>query len=152
MLATPNLYLFKVCHINFNYSAEFCDPKNQTSKYLNQNGNFLLNQTKNGTSLQHLSGEELINAVQIYVSQLETYMAIITNIPSIFFILFLGPWSDKHGRKPLLIVPMIGFNVATLVHMLNYYQESWPAEYNLISNAFIGFLGGQVTFHMAATR
>ncbi len=132
MIATPNLYLFKVCHINFNYSAALCDPKNQTSNYVNQNWNIFRNQTKNETSLQNLSGEELINAVQVYVSQLETYMAIITNIPSIFFILFLGPWSDKHGRKPLLIVPMIGFTVATLIHMANYYEESCKSEYNIV--------------------
>ncbi len=135
-------------------------------KYLNSHYNttgnisqLIRNMMMNGTLRQqngqkNLSGIglKLVNAVQIYVAQLETYMAIITNIPSIFFILFLGPWSDKHGRKPLLIVPMIGFIVATLIHMLNYYEESWPAEYNLIANAFIGFLGGQVTFHMAATR
>ena len=129
------MFLYKVCRVDFNQSETLCAPMNKTVHNAHRS---------NRTGL--------INEVQAYVAQLEIYMQLINNIPSIFVILFFLPWSDKHGRKPLLIIPIIGHMLSTLLHMLNYYEEFWPGEYLLIANIPIGLLGGQITFHMIVTR
>jgi hypothetical protein len=54
---------------------------------------------------------QLADRVQSYVSTLNIYGSLIDNIPSIFLMLFLLPWSDKHGRKPLMIVGKYKFNL-----------------------------------------
>lgn len=46
--------------------------------------------------------------VQREASRLGMYSSIIENLPKILFVLFLGSWSDKHGRKIPLILPFIG--------------------------------------------
>ena len=41
--------------------------------------------------------------VQGRVAELEMYDGILISLPSIFFCLFVGAWSDYHGRKLLLV-------------------------------------------------
>ena len=116
-------------------SASLCDTKNQTSQVASEH-----------------NSTWLIDEVQRYVTGLDIYIALINNVPSIFFILFLGPWSDKHGRKPLMIVPIAGHILSILVIILNYFMESWPAEYLLFANIPIGVMGGNVSLMMALQR
>lgn len=82
VIVTPNLYLQKVCAVNFKINASLCDPRSRISR----------------------NNTELADRVQSYVSTLNIYGSLIDNIPSIFLMLFLLPWSDNHGRKPLMVV------------------------------------------------
>ena len=41
---------------------------------------------------------------------------------------YLGPWSDKNGRRPIMLIPIVGVVLSTLTYLLNYLAESWPAE------------------------
>ena len=78
-IANPNLYLYKVCHVNFNQSQALCDHH--------------INSNRTAGHGQNISSRnELDNAVQAYVTNLEIYMTYITSIPSILCVLFLGPW------------------------------------------------------------
>lgn len=69
-------------------------------------------------SCQALSSENKSTAVealetvaQPYVSKLLMYrMLIVTIIPGVLT-LFAGPWSDKYGRRPILITTLSGFTV-----------------------------------------
>jgi hypothetical protein len=42
-------------------------------------------------------------AVQKLASRYDLYDAIVRNVVPIFFILFVGDWSDKHGRRPMIL-------------------------------------------------
>lgn len=48
------------------------------------------------------------DAVETKASEINMYMSILSSIPSMLVALFIGPWSDKNGRKPVLILPCIG--------------------------------------------
>ena len=82
MIVTPNLYLHKVCAVNFQINATLCDPRSKMNR----------------------NNTQITDRVQSYVSTLNIYGSLIDNIPSIFLMLFLLPWSDNHGRKPLMMV------------------------------------------------
>lgn len=101
--------------VNFNMSASVCDTHNQSM----HGGGFRANNT---------GAVRLINQVQAYVTNLNIYVTLIDNIPSIFFVLFLIPWSDTHGRKMLMIIPIVGHILQTLIYIANYYAETWSAE------------------------
>ncbi|EFX69296.1 hypothetical protein DAPPUDRAFT_329199 [Daphnia pulex] len=129
-IVTPNLFLYKVCAVNFQVNATLCDPRSKINR----------------------NNTQLADRVQSYVSTLNIYGSLIDNIPSIFLILFLLPWSDKHGRKPLMIAPLIGHVLCSLSDITNYYIESLPAEYLLISTVFVGLTGGRGIYFMVLHR
>jgi len=125
------MYLDKVCQVNFNFSSEIC-----------ADGNYTLEE----------DGSLLVDRVQSYVSTLNIYSSLIKTIPSIFFVLFLGPWSDKNGRKPLMIVPIVGAIISTFVFILNDYFTHWPAEYLLFAETPVSLLGGDSVLNLAFLR
>jgi len=53
----------------------------------------------------------------------------------------LGAWSDKNGRKPILIIPCFGGLWCQLVYMLNVYYPSARAEYIMFTNLYSLFGG-----------
>lgn len=61
------------------------------------------------------SHTEAQTSVQEEVSTINMYLELLTNIPAVFFVLFLGSWSDKHGRKIPMLLPSCGSLIATLV-------------------------------------
>ena len=40
---------------------------------------------------------------------------------SIIISLLVGPYSDKYGRRPLLLIPLLGFIVAQIIYLVNVY-------------------------------
>ena len=71
------------------------------------------------------------------------YQQILLAIPAIIVSLFLGPWSDRNGRKPLMVVPMIGTIVSQLIYIANTYFSHWSAYYILLTG--IGCIFGGFT-------
>lgn len=51
-----------------------------------------------------------------------------------------------------MIAPLFGHILCTLIDIANYYSESWPAEYLLISTVPVGLTGGRSIFFMAMNR
>ena len=131
-IVVPNMYLDMVCQVNFGNSREVCaDEKHVVDE----------------------DGHLLVDRVQSYVSTLNIYGSLINTIPSIFFVLFLGPWSDKHGRKPLMIVPLVGAMLSTCIFTLIYYLgNDLTAEYLLFAEVPVSLLGGQSTLNLAFLR
>ena len=78
-----NLIIEKVCH-DLGYSQDICDD------------------------IDSPDNEEEDIAVQTRVSELKMYISILESLPCSVVTLFIGPWSDKNGRKPLMILPLIG--------------------------------------------
>ena len=70
--------------------------------------------------------------VQQYVSALQAKNTVIQAVPSIVYILFAGPWSDRHGRKLLIIFTMFGYVISNGVFLINlYFFYELKAEYLL---------------------
>ena len=65
-------------------------------------------------------------------------------VPPIIFVLFIGPWSDRFGRKFLFIFPLIGVILTDLSYLLNviFYYEL-VAEY-LMLDAIVYWFGGHM--------
>lgn len=123
-----NLYLEKTCYINFQLNSSECTAQhNHTSE----------------------TGSEHATEIQKYVSNLNIYGSLIENIPSVILVLFLGPWSEKNGRKPPMLAPLVGHLCSVSLYILNYYFTSWPAEYILFASIPCGLFGGSATLLMA---
>ena len=127
---TQNLYLDKTCVVNFQLNLTDCSTHNHT----------------NETDSVHTT------EIQNYVSNLNIYGSLIENVPSIIVVLFLGPWSERNGRKLPMIFPLIGHICSVSMYMLNYYFASWPAEYILFASILWGLFGGSATMMMALIR
>ncbi|KAL3279996.1 hypothetical protein HHI36_017504 [Cryptolaemus montrouzieri] len=99
-LVCQNLYLEKACRVNLGYSSSTCDAM----------------------SNRNVSGytEEQEMQVQKLVSKM---VAIKTLVPGIFpvcLIIFLGAWSDRHGRrKPLILAPIVGEMIGCFLLILS---------------------------------
>lgn len=69
---------------------------------------------------------------------------------SIAFTLFIGPWSDKFGRKPLLISTTTGFLLTytslLILYALKIQISTW---FYVLAFGFVALLGGHVTLFVA---
>ena len=121
-----NLFLKKACLVNFHHLNESdCAQQNDSST---------------------------ADDVQRYVSDLNVYAALLQNVPSIFFVLFVGPWSDKNGRKIAMMLPLLGQILSVALYFLNDHFESWPAEFLLFASIPLGLCGGPTSIFMILNR
>ena len=74
------------------------------------------------------------------------YLQVLTAIPAVIVSLFLGPWSDVNGRKPLLIIPQIGTILAQSMYILNTFLTSLSGEFILLAS--LGSLFGGFTAYL----
>ena len=126
--------MYKTCTVNFGFSANACDVHNQTLSLDNRNNSLTIDQ------------------IHHYVYPLNLYGTLIDQIPAALVILFLGPFSERHGRKILMITPLIGYVLSTLINMANYYVVWLPAEFMLFADIPVGLLGSMITFVMAVNK
>ena len=85
------------------------------------------------------------NMVQVGVTSLNMNLQMLTALPSIFLGLFVGAWSDRNGRKPVILGPMLGYILSNLVWLVNIYYWEAPAKYLLASGVY-SFFGGFTCF------
>jgi len=124
-IVVQNLFLKKACSVNFNFNSSVCESHNHTVE------------TKEDDDIQR------------YVTNLSMCASLIENIPSVLIVLFLGPWSDRNGRIVPMMFPLIGLALAISIYMLNYWFESWPAEYLLFASVPTGLCGGSASLFMS---
>ena len=115
---SQNLLIAKQCH-DLGYLKEICDDIES-----------------------HPSVEE---NVQTKVSELNMITNMLAALPCIVVALFIGPWSDRNGRKPVMLIPMMGYILSSLYWLLNIYFFHWPAKY-LLLNGIFSIFGGFVSF------
>ncbi|XP_042208942.1 solute carrier family 46 member 3-like isoform X2 [Homarus americanus] len=89
-------------------------------------------------------------SVQQVVTIINMYSSLMTNIPAVFFVLFLGSWSDIHGRKIPMIVPLVGNCLATMLYLVNALWIELPSMYILLTAVPQALTGGFITLLMAA--
>ena len=83
-----NLLLWKVCHVELGHVESICD--NLTAH------------------------NEIQNKVQIRVNNFEIVGEWLSQWPSILYSFFAGSLSDSYGRKPCLILPILGATIGKI--------------------------------------
>lgn len=43
---------------------------------------------------------------------------LVANLPAVLYVLVLGSWSDKYGRKLPMLLPFVGSFLATVIYMV----------------------------------
>ena len=57
----------------------------------------------------------------------------VKGVPPIIFVLFIGPWSDKFGRKFLIVFPLIGYVLYNAWFLINVlFFETFYVEFLML--------------------
>ncbi|XP_065368039.1 probable peptidoglycan muropeptide transporter SLC46 [Calliphora vicina] len=97
--------------------------------------------------------QEIETEIQPYVANLFMIRTLLESIVPAICGVFIGSWSDHYGRKPLLLVSMIGFSctyviAAIICELSNYYPVNpW---YYILAVIPHSILGGNCVFSVAA--
>lgn len=83
--------LYQTCTVSLGYNETDCSQLGQ------------------GQESEHLAAIE--REVQKYATKVFTCRAILENIVPALFSLFIGPWSDRYGRKPVLLCSFSGIAI-----------------------------------------
>nr|XP_053653493.1 proton-coupled folate transporter-like [Cherax quadricarinatus] len=115
LLFTENVQLNKICSVNLGFSPEVC---------------------------ANLSAhpEESVR-VQREFSIFTFYNSIIISVLPLIYVLFMGAWSDKYGRKIPILVTVVGHVMFAGGYLLSNWQTSWPVEV-IYFVTFLEALGG----------
>ncbi|KAF7987500.1 hypothetical protein HCN44_003262 [Aphidius gifuensis] len=91
---------------------------------------------------------ELVRLVQPLASYILMWKGLVEGVLPAFLSLFLGPWSDKYGRKPLLIAAYTG---SFLMYVLMTILSKWDVDPWIFLIAFIpsSLLGGVCVLMLA---
>ncbi|XP_057320091.1 tetracycline resistance protein, class D-like [Microplitis mediator] len=83
---------------------------------------------------------ELNKIVQLHASYVIMSKSLMTSILPSFLILFLGPWSDKYGRKPLLIigtfVPLCRYTILSILSIFD--SNPWMFLLAFVPSVLLG--------------
>ncbi|XP_037725660.1 proton-coupled folate transporter isoform X2 [Drosophila subpulchrella] len=128
-----NQLIFQTCTVIYQYNKADCmllDSKNTTAE------------------IQAIETE-----LQAYVANMFLTRTLFESIVPAICGLFIGSWSDHYGRKPLLIVSMVGFSASALLSsaicwLSSYYMVN-PWWYTLAAVPH-SLLGGLCVFSVAA--
>ncbi|XP_062539925.1 probable peptidoglycan muropeptide transporter SLC46 [Armigeres subalbatus] len=88
--------------------------------------------------------------VQPYAAAVTMSIVLLTSVVPAVVALFLGPWSDKFGRRPVIAISSIGYMLsqvltATVCYCSSYYALS-PWWY-VVANIPVAISGGYSVFH-----
>ncbi|OWA53340.1 hypothetical protein BV898_17773 [Hypsibius exemplaris] len=112
----------RICEVVYNNTVDFCAKIGQTKD--------------NATEA---------NLIRATTTEYSMYSALISAIPSIIFTLFMGSWSDRHGRRSPLIASVVGFILSCAVSIPVAFLQINPL-YLLIGSAVGSLLGGWPIF------
>ena len=93
--------------------------------------------------------KNLTKPQEIYVQQKTSkwilYQSVALTLPSIFASLLLGSWSDKVGRKVILILPSVGSVLLYINYIMNAAFFSLNVNYIIIGVSISAVFGGFAT-------
>ena len=88
--------------------------------------------------------------MQEVTAQVEIVTQILKQIPMVIFALFLGPWSDKAGRKILILLPFLGYILYCITFVVNvYFFDELKVEF-LCLESLCSFSGGNIMLFLGA--
>ncbi|KMZ06969.1 proton-coupled folate transporter [Drosophila simulans] len=128
-----NQVIYQACTVIFQYNETDCK---------------LLDSKNTSSEIQAIETE-----LQAYVANMFLTRTLFESIMPAICGLFVGSWSDQYGRKPLLIVSLIGFSASALISSVicwlsSYYMVN-PWWYTLAAVPH-SVLGGWCVFSVAA--
>ncbi|XP_023720850.1 proton-coupled folate transporter isoform X2 [Cryptotermes secundus] len=131
MLATQNLNLEKACRVNLRYDEKVCAAltARETANY-----------TEQETQVQQL------------VAGMTIWKTVVQSSLPCLLMLFLGSWSDRHGRrKPCMLLPITGeFLTCIGLILCTYFFFELPMEVaGVVEALFPAITGGWFTMFMA---
>ncbi|XP_047097176.1 proton-coupled folate transporter-like isoform X1 [Schistocerca piceifrons] len=114
---TQKLLLDRVCQKELGLSQDHCMSLNDTEK----------------------------NMIQPQVANLLTAKALLENLVPAIMTVFIGPWSDRGGRLPLLMCPMIGYSITYIIYGALSMKKDLAPEYFLPASIPLGLSGGFIS-------
>ncbi|XP_013179411.1 PREDICTED: proton-coupled folate transporter [Papilio xuthus] len=108
-------YVFKACTVNHGYSEDICY---NISNY-----------------------KDIKTEVQVTVSTFHQWNGIASHIVPLLLAFFIGSYSDKRGRKSILLAGLLGKLYFSIMITLNTIK-AWPVEYIIYTAAFPSALTG----------
>ena len=103
---------------------------------------FPLEICKNMTDGGSVNQDDMDN-VHKRVASLEIIDSILPVIPTTIVCLFLGAWSDVHGRKPILVASFLSSVAMLSIYTINYAFFYELNVYNLFWVSGLGFSSGK---------
>lgn len=128
--AMGNLNLDKACRVNLQYGDEICDA--------------LVKKTSNNYSEYEKEVQKLISSIDIWKSVIQTALPCL-------IITFLGAWSDRTGkRKIIIMLPIYGEVLTSINNLINvYFFYEIPVEMTVfLETLFFSVTGGWVTMSL----
>ncbi|XP_067005001.1 probable peptidoglycan muropeptide transporter SLC46 isoform X2 [Anabrus simplex] len=92
--------------------------------------------------LHKKENEEMKKAVQIVVSNFHQYNQIASHAVPIVLALFLGSWSDRRGRKLIILMGLAGKLFYSVMIVVNALQGNWALEVVLATASFPSAITG----------
>ncbi|XP_071543096.1 probable peptidoglycan muropeptide transporter SLC46 [Panulirus ornatus] len=132
MLAEGNLVVIvdameldRVCRVNLNFTEEECAAMDS--------GNYT----------------EVQVAVQRYQNNFNYNQSLMDSLIPLLIVLFMGSFSDQHGRKPPMLAVLAGFIAFASVYLLMAYRPRWPVEVLYAATLAVDITGSWAVFNMA---
>lgn len=128
--AMGNLNLDKACRVNLDFGDEVC--------------NALIKKNNDSFASYEMQVQKLIASIEIWKSVIHT------GLPCII-IMFLGAWSDRTGkRKIIILLPVIGELMTSISNLVNvYFFYEIPVEATVFLETFFpAITGGWVTMFL----
>ncbi|CAG9785257.1 unnamed protein product [Diatraea saccharalis] len=128
--AMGNLNLDKACRVNLQFGNEVCDA--------------LVAKNSSNFSSYEKQVQQLIASIDIWKSIIHT------GLPCLM-IMFLGAWSDRTGkRKIIILLPVIGELLTSISNLINvYFFYEIPVEVTVFLETFFpAITGGWVTMFL----
>ena len=89
-----------------------------------------------------VNNSDVKKEVQVLVNNFLMYSNWIGTAPAILFAIIGGALSDVFGRKPLILLPLIGYFLSSTVNVISYaFIEILPVEF-IYLNRISYFFGG----------
>ena len=119
-----DLVIWKICHIQLNQTQEICD------------------------NLSADENSDIEFEVQRRLQDFEMITQWIKSAPTFVYAFFIGALSDRFGRKPIILLPMLGYLIDLCLNFINYaFIEKLPLEF-MYSIVFSGYLGGFPMYYL----
>lgn len=74
---------------------------------------------------------------------------LIASLLPLLVVIFLGPLSDRYGRKPPMLAVLAGFTALAAVYLIESLKPLWPVEVLYLSTILVNMTGSWVVFNMA---